>query len=269
MSTWRWILAAASLLLVLHALRLLFSGGGKEGGDKKRRSLGCGFVLAAAAVWSFTFAEPAGGLWPGARLAVGLTLVLLGIQSFVRRSIVSAVALLIAGLFLGIPPGQAVWGELAPPTRVASALHQVEDGLAESREAIAGLEAGRVRLAAAREDLAAGIRATGLTDFAALEGDPEALDRLREMREIDRMLATQDAAEQELRSRIERLELAQRRLARMADQEESLGVSPSDLEVSDILRDVEGAPPGPRGPTTVEEHVERAELQELYEREFE
>lgn len=269
MSGFQWALVGASLFLALYAVRLLFGGRADE--DGRRKKLGCGFTLVAVTVWSFAFSDALDSYGSGLRLALGLALVLSSLQVVFRPQtgrIAVAVTSLALGLWLAGPVVTGSWHRLRPSASESS-LDELQTRIDELQRTLAGLDGYRETLRSDRRELEDELRRAGFADFDALAADPEAYARLREMAEIDEMLAAADQRQAAIEQRLPELESALRRLRRRVEAEATLGGELSEDEIRALLDESATLPLGPAGapprPTTLEEHLERKALQELFE----
>ncbi|MFO7958087.1 MAG: hypothetical protein R6X33_13425 [Candidatus Brocadiia bacterium] len=268
MSTFSWILVVVGVFLVLYAALVLLRGIGKSE-RRGRHSLGCGFVVLAGVVWGIALAQYMGSWWTGLRLGLGLALVLPALTTLAhpgRGGVVFSVVLLTMAVILAAPLLPRLW-DRAWPGRSASRARELEQAARTLRGRIEGTESYIEELRADRRRLRDEIEEKGYTDFADVEKDPEGYALLEELAEVDRLMHEARAWLEDARETLERTRVASRRLERLAGAEEATGVEVSDEEIREVLAEVEATPAEP-GPTTVEEHVERERLKELFEEEF-
>jgi hypothetical protein len=107
----------------------------------------------------------------------------------------------------------------------------------------------------------------GYGDFDSLAADAEAYALLAEMAEVDRLLAAGRARLQQLQADVPRLESALRRLERFEEAEAATGEAFDKAEIDDIVERLRAEAAEP-GPITVEEHMQREALRDVFEAEF-
>ncbi|MFW6162204.1 MAG: hypothetical protein ACODAJ_05500 [Planctomycetota bacterium] len=268
MTTFSWILLAVGAYLVLHAAIVMFRAG-RGGGDTSRETLGCGFILIAALVWSIALARWLDDASAGARLGIALALLLPVLATLLggnRRRLVASIVLLTLAILIGASSVPVLWDKLHPPrTRVT--LEKVDAALGRLDTQIANTQAYLGRLAEDRERLKEEIRTLGYADFSALAADPRGYALLQELDEIDRLERAARGRLTHHAALLGRLKTARRRLRRRLDAEAS-GIEVEDAELDAILAEARREPTTSLAPATVEEHVERQRLQDLFQREF-
>lgn len=263
METWQWILAAASLLLIVHAVRVTLSPPIDDNG-KPRREMGCGYLAVAVVVWSFTLAYWVEDVTAGLRLAAGIVCIVFALQLFMKRAPARSILLLIPGLFLVSQDAERLWSSVNR-SEAELTLSGLQESYDDSKAWLESIDDQRERLTEDRVGLVDELQGVGAATFDELEGQPAALAMLREVREIDAFLAQLDGRESVLGRQLPQLESAIRRLERRADQEESIGVTLDEGEIRELLREIEEASGSLEGPVSLEEHAEREELRALFE----
>ena len=264
MSTFSWVLMAVGAYLVLHAA-LVLSRSGKEGEDKKKESLGCGFVVLAAAFWGIALARYLDDWKSGLQLGVAFALILPVVATLMGRRrgrVVASVVLLTIAVVLGAPALPKLFSRFKP-TRSRITVQRVQEAVADLEGQISSSRAYIEKLAKEREALRTKVRALGFADFAAISKDPNGYALLKELEELDRVMATAQQRLEEQNALLPRMQAALRRITRMADAE-STGVELDEKEIENVLEEARRKPVD-LGPATVEEHVEREKLKKLFE----
>ncbi len=255
------------LFLAAYALILLF-GRSTEGSRRRRESLGCGFVLLAGVVWGLSLGWYLGDNWAGLRLGFAVALLLPALATLLHpgrgRTLAAAVTLGFAVL-LGASALPHLGSALSPSQPVATA-QEVAQTLEELKGRIERTEDYIGQLRDEREELKQKLHKHGYADFEALRADPAAYALLEELAELDRLLDESEGWLRRARETLEQLRVAERRIDRLARGESAMGVEVDQTEVERILR--EARTPPPSGPATVEEHVNREQLRQLFESEF-
>ncbi len=268
MSTFSWVLVVVGGFLVLYAALVLLRGIGRA--DRRgQHSLGCGFVLLAGVVWGFALAQYVGAWWTGMRLGIGLALVLPALTALARPArggVLFSVVLLATAVALAAPAMPRLW-ERARPGRTAAMVRELEQAADSLLARIENTEAYISQMRQERRGLSERIRRAGYGEFAEIAGDPEGYALLVELAEVDRLIEQSEAWLRRAQDTMARTRAAARRLSRLAGAEDATGVEVAEEEIREILAEIEATPAAP-GPATVEEHVERERLRELFEAEF-
>jgi len=266
MSTFEWMLVIVGGFLVLSAVGTLFRTG--KGGERKKESIGCGFVVVAAIFWGVALARYLGDWSAGLRLGIALALLLPVLTTLIGGRggrMVASIVLLTIAVLLGASAVPKLLERLRPP-RSKVTIARVQSAVADLKEQIANTHDYIQKLASERDTLKGKIRELGFTDFAAIAKDPRGFALLTELGEVDRMAAAAQARLAEREALLIRMEAAERRIRRRADAE-ATGVEFDETEIAAILDEAK-RPPEALGPATVEEHVARERLKQLFEREF-
>lgn len=255
------------LFLAGYAMVLLF-GRSEENARGRREGLGCGFVLLAGFVWGLSFGWYLDDRWTGLRLGFAVALLLPAVATLLQpgrgRTLVAALTLGFAVL-LGASALPGLRSALSPSQPAATA-QQVHQTMGELQDATEDTEDYIDQLRHEREDLKERLRARGYADFDALAEDPTAYAMLEELAELNRLIEKSEQWLSDARQNLERLRVAERRIDRLARGELAMGIEVDPEEVNRILR--EARTPPPSGPTTVEQHVQREELRDLFQSEF-
>ena len=262
------ILLGLGGFLLLYAI-FSFIRPGDETGTGKARPLGCGFTVLAGVIWGIALAGYLG--WSsGLRLGIALACLLPVLVTLFhpkRRSLVTALVLLSIALVLGVPVLPQLGALFGPSGGTAGTLRDLERKLAElERRLDAGTELRR-SLADQSRALHEDIRALGHADYETLVAHPEAHALLKELAEVESLVAANDKNELRLTQESDALAAALRRLGRLAESEAATGETLAPADVEAILEGARSSAPE-AGPRTVEEHMEAANMRELFEREF-
>lgn len=267
MSIFSGAMLALGLVLIVYTVLLLLRP--DPGSGRKRESIGCGFVVVAGLVWGLGFRVLLNDGDAGMRLGIGLAFVLPTVAALLRRGrggILLPLVLLFCAILLSASavPRLIAWTRGDHPGNV---VQRLENTARETRKDLAEAVRHRDRLAADRIRLTGRIRESGYEDFASISKDPAGYELLKELGDVDRLSRAADERLATLRAERDRLEDALRRVERLVDSEKVTGKRADRAEIRRIVDDSllgeeEGAP------ATVEEHVKRGELQELFEREF-
>jgi len=266
MSTFEWMLVAVGGFLVLSAVGTLFRAG--KDGERRKESIGCGFMFVAALFWGVALARYLGDWSAGMRLGVALALLLPVLATLVNRRggrMLASIVLLTAAVALGASAVPKLLEHLRPP-RWEVTLGRTQAAVADLGKQIESTRAYIKKLGAERDALKRKIRELGFTNFAAIANDPRGFALLTELGEVDRMAAAAQARLVEREALLLRMEAAERQIRRRADAQ-ATGVEFDETEIAAIL-DQAKRPPAELGPATVEEHVARERLKQLFEREF-
>jgi len=268
MSTFSLTLIAVGIFLAIYAALVLLGVGRKDGGDRKKESMGCGFTILAAIVWSIALARYLDDGAAGIRLGVALALILpvlatLGGGS--RGRVFGSVVLLTIAVLVGASAVPTLIARLKPAESKVT-IQAAEAGVVELSAQIRKTEEHVGRLREDRKLLKTKIKEAGFADFAALSKDAAGYALLKELAQIDRLAAAATARQAQLKSALVRVEAAVRQIKRLADAE-STGVVLGENELDRILEDARRQPVA-TGPATVEEHVEKEQLKKLFEEEF-
>lgn len=259
-----WALFATAALLFVFAIRFTFRGNRADGGNAKR-SLGCGFGLVAAAVWTLALRELVGDTWTAGRIAVAAILLLPVVEAVARpegaRTMRAAISVVLAAVLAGPVIGDA-WEAVREPESEAT-WTDLEQRIADQELALERIEAHSEQLVDDREDLVDSIRDAGHANFDEAAGDPATMHLLEELADLDLLLEQNAVRAAQLRSGIPEAQSMLRRVRRRLDAQESAGDEVSREEVEAMLTDMEAKPP--TGPATVETLVERERLRDLFE----
>lgn len=268
MSAFAWAMLALGLFLVLYTVAFLLRPA--SDGRARRDSLGCGFVLLAGIVWSVALTNYLGERNAGMRMGFGCALILPALVALfkpgARRRIVPAAVLFIVAILLASSALPKLRARMRPTAKAADIGElrligqdlQVRIGKAQTY--VASLERDEIEV---RRKLSA----KAYADFEAAADDPEGMRLLRELAEIKRLRGITEARLAQDRLSRERIESATRRAERLAQAETIAGDAVSDSEIAAILREASQAAE-PSGPATVETHLERGQLAELFNKEF-
>ena len=268
MSVVSWAMAAIGLFLVLYAVAFLFRPAGDKQGAR-RDSLGCGFVLLAGGVWSVVLAQYMGDRATGTRLGFGLALILPTLAAILRpgrRGIVMPIVLLVIAVLLGASSAPRLAARLKPSGSGATA-RDLEKAVLELDSRIRTLEGYRKQLVADSKRTTDAIRALGHKDFDAISGDEQGMALLEELGEIDAMQSDTDARLDQMRRDLVHMQTAVRRIRRLARAESVTGTPVSKSEMERILTEAARASET-EAARTVEKHLERERLKELFEQGF-
>lgn len=258
---------ALGLVLVVYTVLLLLRPDPGQG--RRRESIGCGFVVVAGFVWGMGLGALLNDWNAGMRLGIGLAFVLPTVAAVLRRGrggIFLPLVLLFCAILLSASsiPRLMAW---ARGDRSGNVVQQLENTARATRRDLAEAARHRDRLAADRIRLTGKIRELGHDDFESISNDQAGYELLEELGEVERLSRVAEERLAGLRAERDRLEDALRRVDRLVDSERITGERADRAEIRRIVDDSllgeeEGAP------ATVEEHVKRGELQELFEREF-
>jgi len=268
MSTFSWVLIVVGLFLVLYAAGVLL-GARRGPGSRRRESLGCGFVLLAAVVWGIALGRYLADSWAGLRLGVAFALILPALATLLnpaRGRVLASVVLLTFAVIMGASAAPKLWAKVRPP-RSQATVQEVEKHIAEMKERITSTEVYADDLADDAQQLVDQLRSLDHGDFDAVAADPEGLALLEELAEAERLQRRTEEALDTLRRSLPRMESALRRIRRLADAQSASGMEEAADEIARILKEA-GEAPLPSVPATVEEHFERQQLRELFERRF-
>jgi len=262
-----WAMLALGLVLVVYTVLLLLRS--DSGRGRRNESIGCGFVLMAGLVWGLGLSALLDDRMAGMRLGVGLAFVLPTVAALFRRGrggILLPLVLLFCAILLSASalPRLVAWTR---GDRPQNAVQKLENTERQMRRDIAETVRHRDRLAADRIRLTGRVRAMGHGDFESISKDPQGYKLLEELGEVDSLKRTAEQRLTVLRGELDRITDALRRVDRLVDSERVTGERANRGEIRRIVDDSligkeEGAP------ATVEEHVKRRELQELFEQEF-
>lgn len=261
MNGWTTALLAAGLFLVLYAILLLTRQKGEASNDKK---LGAGFAILAAIIWGLAFGRLLQDFWFGIRLGFALAMLLPAIGMLVRprkRGVLSAMIFLMIAVGVGLPAVNELWSRIAVATQpnsvreIENALSQVSNHIEKSEKQLQTLQ--RDRKAVAEE-----LRDFGYTSLESVEEDSEALLRLNELAEIERLQGALKEHLVLLQNKQKQLQVGLRRAQRLDGTEKAAGESLLDIDVEKIMQEIESSAL-PERAVTVEEHMQRREKQEL------
>jgi len=258
MSTFHWVLVVVGLFLVVYAALVLL----KRGGGRRRESLGCGFVLLAGLVWGFALANYLGSWWAGMRLGLAAALVLPALVTLThptRGRLWASVVLLTFAVILGASVVPRLWEKVRPEKQFA-AVRQAEEAVAKLRSDIQKTEDHIRTLDADREALASDIQSAGYADFEAIADDSEGYALLKELADVDRLRTEANERLERLGATLEQMESALRRVRRIAGS----AAQDAEQQMAAALDEARQGLQATR-PVTVEEHVERKNLRDLFE----
>lgn len=270
MSTFSWVLVVVGAFLAIYAASVL-AGRQKVGDDGKGRtseSLGCGFVLLAGAFWGIALARYLGDWQAGLQLGIAGAILLPVVATLLGRGksgIVRSVVMLAIAVALGASALPKLTGRLKP-TKSGSTVQNVESAVADLKTQIENTRTQIGRLRGERKLVKSKVSALKFDDFAAISKAPKGYALLKELEDIDQMVTAAAKRLPEQENLLVRLEAAQRRIKRHADAE-AAGVELDEKEIQSILEEARQKPTT-AVVVTVEEHVERAKLEKLFESEF-
>jgi hypothetical protein len=264
MSLFAMAMLGLGLFLVLYTIAFLLRPA-KEGAGAKKDSLGCGFVLLAGLVWSLALANYLGERGAGFRLGFGGALLLPALVTIFRpgrKRIVHAAVLFVMAVMLASSAFPKLKKRMSPGTAVSRL---------EEMRTVAQTAGSRVELAkglmkeldADRAKLVSSIKAKKAGDFNDASKDAEVMRMLKELAEIDHLKARTREKLKTDRSALERIESAIRRAERLEKAGELTGETVSETELSAIIEDAR-SPADSDIPSSVETHLERAQLEDLY-----
>gem|GEM_PF-3099207 len=268
MSLFSQILVALGVFFAAYAALTLLRHGGATP-NRRARPLGCGFTLLAAVVWSFALGRYLGSTVAGVRLGTALALILPALATLAhtgRANVAGAAVLLTVAVLLGAPVLPQLRARLRPtPSAVTGrdldrAGTELEQRIRATDEVLEKLDKDRRRLR--RE-----IGALGFADFESLAADRNGLLLLQELAALDKLREAAATRLEAMRRDVQRVETAARQIERLHDTEAATGVEVTRGELEDILSAAD-TPAAGATPETVEEHLERADLESLFEREF-
>ncbi len=262
MSTFSLVLLVVGVFLVLYAALSLT----RRGPSHARERIGCGFMLLAGLVWGIALARYLGDSWAGIRLGMAFAFVLPALAALtnpVRGRFISAVVLLSFAVILGATAAPKLWRKLRPPA-AESTVSEVEATIDELSRRIEETRGHIERLERDREDLRSRLRGFGYADFDSLAADDAAYAVLVEYAEVLAMIDRAESAIAQYSDSLERLRSALRRIRRVAGSEPAVGRETAEGEIRDILQQTEHERVD-LGPATVQEHVERERLREVFE----
>jgi predicted RNase H-like nuclease (RuvC/YqgF family) len=159
-----------------------------------------------------------------------------------------------------------LWDRLRP-SRLEAKVHELEATVIELGVRIDKTGDHIEELAEGRDALKDDLDDRGHREFEALTQDADAYYLLKELAEVEQLLEQAKTRLAAMRRLRERAQSAARRLGRIVDAESATGVKVDESEITQILEEAR-AEPADAGPATVEEHVERQRLKELFESEF-
>lgn len=267
MSPFRWGMMIVGAFLAVYAALTL--RGAKAGADRRRTTMGCGFVLLAGLVWGYALGGFLGDFWAGMRLGVAFALVLPALAALAspgRGGIVAAAVMLVLAVVLGAEPFPKLFRRFSTsaPSRLA---RQVSGALDEARERIDSTQQHAEALEDSRKDLRKQVAALGYGDFDSLAADADAYALLTELAEVDRFQAAAWARLERLQADVPQLESALRRLERFEETEAATGEAVDEAEIEQIVQRLRAEAAEP-GLVTVEEHMQREALRTVFEAEF-
>jgi len=264
MSTGNWILLVIGGFLVLYAAQAISRSGKSEEG-KRKESLGCGFVILAAAFWGIALARYLNDWSAGLRLGAALALILPVLATLLsggRGRIVASVVMLALAVAFGASAAPKLLARVKPPPSQVT-VQEIEAAVAELRTQIESTGPHIKKLEHDKEALKSQIRELKFPDFAALTKDARGYALLKELDEIGRMIAAAEERKVANEALLIRMEGAARRVSRRVEAE-ATGTEFNEEEIQAILEEARRKP-SPSAPATVEEHVEREQLKKLFE----
>ena len=265
MSAFSLVLLVVGVFLLASALMSLL----RSGHGRKQESMGCGFTLLAGLVWGIALGRYLDDGSAGLRLGFAFAFVLPALATLRhpgRGRMVGAIVMLTFAVIIGASALPKLWSRMAPSKSsataadVAEAVEELGVRIDETEDYLADLNDGR-------RDVRALIASLGHSDFESIAGDPKGYALLQELADVDRLAGGSEQWLVEARADLDRMEVAARRLARIARGEEVTGVEVDEAEIARVLQEARA---GPRlTPTiTVEEHIEREALRDLFDEEF-
>lgn len=270
-----WALNLGALLLAGYAGWVLLAdphrerGGrgtpGGKGGPAGQRALGCGFGLVALTVWSFSFSNLLDSWTDGARLAAGLLLALTAAACLLRRQVLRAIPAALVAVLLAGPLLPGLWSRVAP-TDSQAVVREMQAEVSALETRLADLAALEEQLAEDAAALRARVRDAGHDDYATLAADAEARGALRELAEVERLLARTAGERQRTETALEANRDLLRRLSRHIAAEEALGHEVTRAHLEEMARGVQRAVEPAPGEQTLDDVVEEQRLKELFER---
>lgn len=264
MSTGNWILLVIGGFLVLYAAQAISRSGKSEDG-KRRESLGCGFVVLAAAFWGIALARYLNDWSAGLRLGAALALVLPVLATLLsggRGRIVASVVMLALAVAFGASAAPKLLDRVKPSSSRVT-VQEIEAAVAELKAQIEKTGPHIKKLEQDEKALKSQIRELDFPDFAAITEDARGYALLRELDEIGRMMAAAGERKVANEALLIRMEGAARRVQRRAEAE-ATGSEINEEEIRAILEEARRKPSSST-PATVEEHVEREQLKRLFE----
>ncbi len=265
MSTFSLVLLVVGVFLLANALLSLL----RPGRGRKHESIGCGFTLLAGLVWGIALGRYLDDGWAGLRLGFAFAFVLPALATLLhpgRGRVVAAIVMLTFAVIVGASALPKLWSKVAPSKSSATAA-DVGKAVEELGVRIAETEQYLTQLIDGRRDVKALLASLGHGDFESIAGDPKGYALLQELADVDRLAGGSERWLVEARADLARMEVAERRLARIAQGEEVTGVEVDESEIARILQEARTGPQVAK-PITVEEHVEREALRDLFEAEF-
>ena len=258
MSPIDWGLSASAILLVIFAARTLVTGEGKA-------QMGCGFMFVAAAVGTFAIGRQVDGfgLVAGARVTVGILLlvpVFRVLFSHTGSSVTAAVISLLAASVIAGPVVARIIPEHVKadvPHGIARVDEEIERVTQELDEARATWGAISSLTAEAR----AAVDALGIETAEALARDEEALERWRTYKGLRDSMTELLVEIEFLEEQRANLEASKAALEEGADHRGALARADSIRETA------EETARGREARSEAERYADRAELLEFFERE--
>lgn len=264
MSVLNQILVALGVFFAAYAGLALLHGRG-TGPQRRARPLGCGFTVLAAFVWSVALSRYLQSAGAGVRLGTACALILPALATLTRpgrSNILGAAMLLTMAVLLGAPVLPTLRARLRP-SQSGVTVRELDRAVVELNRGIEGTTSYLAELKNDRARLQREIKTLGFPDFDSIAADSKGLLLLQELASLDQL--HEDTAERldAMHHNAARIEVAARRVERLHDAETATGIEVTRGELEAILDTTAGA-----APETVEEHVARARLQSLFEREF-
>ncbi|MBT3294082.1 MAG: hypothetical protein HN919_17775 [Verrucomicrobia bacterium] len=264
MSVFAIAMMALGCFLVLYTIVFLLRPA-KDGSGTKKDSLGCGFVLLAGLVWSLALTSYLHDRGAGFRLGFGGALILPALVTIFRpgrKRIVQAAVLFVVAIVVASSAFPVLKKKLAP-NATGSGLESmrgagmvVETRLTKMRALVGALKSDRTKLA--KE-----IKARGVGDFEVAADDADLMRKLKELAEIDQLLARTESKLRHDAAANERIQSAIRRVERLEQAGELTGEAVSHTELAAIIEEAR-QPLDEDLPSSVESHLERAQLKELF-----
>lgn len=264
MSVFAIAMMALGGFLVLYTIVFLLRPA-KEGSGARKDSLGCGFVLLAGLVWSLALTSYLQDRGAGFRLGFGGALILPALVTLFRpgrKRIVQAAVLFVVAIVVASSAFPVLKQRLAPD-RTGSGLESMRAAGAEVETRLATARALAGELTTDRAKLAKDIKARGVGDFELAADDADLMRMLKELAEIDQLLAQTQAKLDHDAAALERIQSAVRRVGRLERAGELTGDGVSHTELAAIIEEAR-QPVDEDLPSSVESHLERAQLKALF-----
>ncbi|MEE2941507.1 MAG: hypothetical protein VX460_14060 [Planctomycetota bacterium] len=258
MSPIDWGLSASAVLLVVFAARALVTGDGKA-------QMGCGFMFVAAAVGPFAIGRQVDGfgLVDGARITVGVLLlvpVFRVLFSHTGSSVTAAVISLLAASVIAGPVVARIFPEHVE-TDVPHEISRVDEEIEQVTRELEETRATRDSIVTSTAEARAAFDVLGVETAEALARDEEALERWRTYMGLRDSMAELLVEIESLEEQLTNLEASKAALEEGADHRGALARAESIREQVEAAAKWRGAGSG------VERYADRAELLESFEQE--